>query len=110
MGNPFNVTTSIYNHYNIDKTGMTNVFDWFKENTKYDMSTKQAKTMWTTQRDSEKTVFRWTGNVNWFGVDYIQKECGREVFEFYGWRFYENEQEYVKEKLKPLLEQWEFEG
>jgi len=121
--NPFKISEDIYDYYDIDKRGYDGVVDYFKISTEYNMDTKLAKTMWTTQRNSSQTVLRWREYVNWEGVEKVQNECGEEVMKWLGYNVY-TKNEYtinkstgklftetdVHEKPSPLLKEWAFKG
>lgn len=121
--NPFKISEDIYDYYDIDKRGYDGVVDYFKISTEYNMDTKLAKTMWTTQRNSSQTVLRWREYVNWEGVEKVQNECGEEVMKWLGYNVY-TKNEYtmnertgklftetdVHEKPSPFLKEWAFKG
>ena len=121
--NPFKISEGIYDYYDIDKRGYGGVVDYFKTSTEYNMDTSLAKNVWTTQRNSSQTVFRWREYVNWEGVEKVQNVCGEDVMRWLGYKVY-TKNEYtinestgklftetdVHEKPSPFLEEWAFKG
>ena len=105
--NPMNITREIYNHFGINDRGLTDVLTFLEKST---TSGPNSGGQYGTSRNSEKTVVKWMGEISWADVDGVQKECGKGIFDFFGYSFYENEYEFEKGLNGPVLEDWTFGG
>ena len=47
-----------------------------------------------TTRDSQEVVNKWLGQLNWTTVTFMQRSCGRQLFQDLGYQFYENKEHY----------------
>ena len=104
--NPMNITSKIYEHFRINNRGLTPVLTFLEKNTRSDGDSGQ----YGTSRNSEQTVVKWMGEISWVDVDGVQKECGREIFDFFGYTFYGNEHKYNTSLSGPVLKAWKFES